>query len=334
MATQREIADGGGPEEPSVQGLGSAPKPSPAETARLARELTGRLPCARCGYDLRGLSVLEVCPECGTPIRATILAAVDPYAEVLQPLSTPRLTAGGLIVWSAAALIAAALTWALRVGDAYVELAATPLVSAGRVSQASVAAMVVCALAALALAKPHRGVPVWQVLGTVAGGAAIAGAAVVHWKLHRVYDLSHLRPFFLSGPPGARRTWMRLWESALLLVAIGALWPNLRLLAARSLTLRLGKAERQGMRAMVAALAAGAVGDVLHLACPLLPTGAEQVAATIGNFLIAVGSMLFTLGLAGVAVDCLRIAPVLVRPPLSIRQLTSREAAAGVRAAS
>jgi hypothetical protein len=84
----------------------------------LALELTGGMPCVRCGYDLRGLSVRSVCPECGTPIRATILARVDPRARELQPVHTPRLTAGLLVVWSVSALAAAVFAWVPRVVEA------------------------------------------------------------------------------------------------------------------------------------------------------------------------------------------------------------------------
>ena len=64
----------------------------------LASELTGDLPCVRCGYNLRGLSIREHCPECDAPVRATILALVDPRASELKPLRRPRLTGWGLVL--------------------------------------------------------------------------------------------------------------------------------------------------------------------------------------------------------------------------------------------
>ena len=84
----------------------------------LALELTGGMPCVRCRYDLRGLTVRGMCPECGTAIRATILARVDPLAKELQAVHTPRLTAGLLVLWASGALGAAVCSWVPRVVEA------------------------------------------------------------------------------------------------------------------------------------------------------------------------------------------------------------------------
>src|SRR5262245_48877512 len=83
-----------------------------AEREAIARELTGDLPCVRCRYNLRGLSVRAPCPECGTPVRATLLAVVDPFAGELQPVSRPRLIVAGLIAWSLGGFGSALCVWA------------------------------------------------------------------------------------------------------------------------------------------------------------------------------------------------------------------------------
>ncbi|MBL8760751.1 MAG: hypothetical protein JNL50_05545, partial [Phycisphaerae bacterium] len=62
------------------------PDPS-ARPELLARELTGDLRCAKCAYNLKGLSVRSVCPECGLAISATLLAKVDPHAAELRPIA-------------------------------------------------------------------------------------------------------------------------------------------------------------------------------------------------------------------------------------------------------
>lgn len=319
MASQREIADGGGPGDPSGPTLPIAPP----DSSRLARELTGALPCASCGYELSGLSVLDVCPECGTPIRATILAKVDPYAEVLQPLIAPRLTAAGILVWSGAAFLAAMLTWALRAAEAYGTISGGRLGGTYRLGEAAAACIAVSAVGALVLVRPHRSVPAWHMLAAAGGVLATAYLAALYWRVHLVFDATHYRPYTLGVAPPAERSLLRLGEAAMLLIAILGLRPNARLLAARSLILRLGKADRQSMRAMAAAVGVGALGDVVHLVLPGFPEGAAGIAVTVGNFLIAVGAMLLTLALATVAMECLRIAPVLRRPALSFRQLTA-----------
>ena len=57
--------------EPQDQAMES-PQPLgdlPFETEeRLGLSLLGSLPCITCRYDLKGISIRGVCPECGTPI--------------------------------------------------------------------------------------------------------------------------------------------------------------------------------------------------------------------------------------------------------------------------
>lgn len=49
------------------------------------------LRCAHCGYDLRGLRADGDCPECGEPIRLTIIETIDPASRRLAPISNPRI---------------------------------------------------------------------------------------------------------------------------------------------------------------------------------------------------------------------------------------------------
>jgi hypothetical protein len=298
-----------------------ASRPGPADSVRLARQLAGQLPCAVCHYDLKGLSVRDVCPECGTPIRATILAAVDPYAGVLRPITWPRVTALGIVVWSLGALAAAIITWAMRAMDALtvtVGVAPTPPQALAPWGQWCV---FLSAVGALALVRPHAGIPPRQILAAIAGIAALLGFAAVYQRLHIAFDPFHMKPYFNTDTPDLDRTVLRLVGAGLLLIAIFGLRPNARLLAARSLLMRLGRIERQTMLFLGAAIGAAAVGDGLHLLVDVFGDVPARIGTTLGNFLIAVGSMLFTLGLLSVFIDCLRIAPVLLRPPLSYRQI-------------
>ena len=158
--------------------------------------------------------------------------------------------------------------------------------------------------------------------------AATLALAWVFWRIHGRFDMSHVHPYFVADQPAAERTQLRLLSEGLAALAILLLRPNARLLASRSLLLRMGRVDRQTMLAMVLSLAVAGVGDAVHLASAWVPARAAILAASMGNFLIAVGSMLFTVGLAGVVLDCARIAPVLLRPPLSIGRVLHAEGAA------
>ncbi|MEM1424869.1 MAG: hypothetical protein AAGH64_12820, partial [Planctomycetota bacterium] len=79
--------------------------------------LTGELPCVTCGYELRGLSVRDACPECGTGVRATILAVVDPLADELAPMRAPSLTGVLIVSWALSSSIGVWLIVAVRLLD-------------------------------------------------------------------------------------------------------------------------------------------------------------------------------------------------------------------------
>jgi hypothetical protein len=136
----------------SQQGIGA--RKAGVET--IARQLTGELICIGCGYNLRGLSIREMCPECGMSIRATLLGIVDPHAEELESLSSPRLSGNGIVLWSMGALVACASVWILRIDEI---VRAKLAVNAGLgswVSLIGAIALILSGIGALTLIRPHR----------------------------------------------------------------------------------------------------------------------------------------------------------------------------------
>lgn len=76
------------------------------------------LPCAKCGYDIEGLSVPGHCPECGHPILDSIEAAIDPAASALAPAGSPERRTAWALQFACAGLVlvlAVGLRGALRV---------------------------------------------------------------------------------------------------------------------------------------------------------------------------------------------------------------------------
>lgn len=316
---RRATADVRGVKE-STEPTSAAHAPIGAET-EVARRLIGDLPCVTCRYNLRHLSVLEVCPECGTPVRATVLAVVDPYATVLQPIRFPVLTGFGLLMWSAAAAGAAVLTWLMRTADVYSVLTGMEM-RFGFAPAAGTALIVLSCVGAMVLVRPHARIPVWQSAAAVGGIASGLAAAYLYWRLHASYDPSHTRPFVESIKEP--RAWLRLMIGACLIGAVLGLRPAARVLAARSLVLRMGRVDRQTMMAMAGALAVAALGDVIRLGAAYTGDTVGSILNTCGIVLIAIGSMTFTMGLFGVLVDCVRIARVIVKPTASIRDVVER----------
>lgn len=287
----------------------------------LVSELRGDLPCARCRYNLKGISVRDNCPECGTPVRVTILAKVDPYAPVLRPIGAPRVIATGLVLWVLGPLIAAAATWAQRVIDLSPQTLAT-LLPARELALVGVAGIVLSAAGALALVRPHTGIKPRYQLGAVLGIVATIAASLLYWQIHGEVDLVSRRPYTGLDPSLLHRSLLRLALAGACAVAIVVLRPNARLLASRSHIMRMGHVDRQTMLALVAALGVAAVGDALQIAAHFFSDqSATTVLVVVGTLLIAIGSMFFTLGLVGMLIDAVRIVPVVLRPPLSMGQL-------------
>lgn len=305
----------GSPDPQPVGGAGPAPGPRPGspDAGAVARRLVGDLPCLGCGYNLRGLSVRSVCPECGTPVRAAIVAAVDPYAEVLRPIRAPRFTAAGLVLWGAGAFGAAILTWALRLSDLAALTNSAPVDTSWAVL-VGVAAVVVSGIGATALVAPHAQTPRRNIAAAVVAVVGYLPLVWFQWWIH-TYDPA-------AGPPFADPQFLRpersiariVWAALVAAVLLG-LRPNARALAARSLLLRSGRVDRQTMRAMTMVLFVGAIGDGLHLLADGLGDPMRPAIWWAGTCLIGVASMLFTVGLFSALVDCIRIAGVILRPP-------------------
>lgn len=309
-----------------ADGASSGPR-APGESG-LAHELIRGLPCIRCTYDLRGLSVRGVCPECGTPIRATILARVDPLAKELQPLYTPKLTAGCMILWTVAALSAAIASWVPRAIEALNRLD-RPIHQPEWPALAALVGVGVSGLASLALIRPHRLIPAWQCWVALAGSLAYVPLVLCVRRIAVVLAGRDPNPYLgVGGIDPARATW-RLAVDVLMLVILVGLRPNARVLASRSFVLRTGQVDRQTMLAMAAAVGVCAIGDLLSILAGATPPSAQGAPGAMSDVLrvgavlfIGVGSLLITLGLGSMVLDTVRLFSVIAQPPLSLSDLT------------
>lgn len=293
-----------------------------SEEPVIAATLTERLTCAACAYDLRGLSVLDRCPECGLRIATSILAVIDPRAQEFEPIRRPRLVAFGLLTWSLGGLLAAACAWALRA----VELPALNnephLIDergAGLLAATGTACLLVSGVGALALIKPaRRMLPMGSRLAMM-GVALYLPLAAAFWVLHGHLDAALASPYF-GRMPDAERVVIRAVELSLIAAIVLLLRTNARTLAARSAILRTGRVDRQTMYAVAVAAALGVLGDVIRLAATHTDGTPSQVLSIAGVSVVVVASLLLTLGIGGAFIDCARIARALLR---SGRRLTS-----------
>lgn len=305
--------DGGGASLPQPATAASTPPPAP--------DLGGDLPCARCRYNLRGLSIRAVCPECGTPIKATILTRIDPLASELRPIFLPRLTALGLLIWGSAPVLAAVLVWSIRaLGPRWFDVGLlTP-------EHAVLALAALSGLASLVLVYPHAG-------PQAARGARLALAGVgayvpllwSMWRIHVEIDAEGAAAYGGDAVHNPDRLLARTVANLAMITALFLLRPNARLLAARSMLMRAGSVDRQTMRALASVLLLSIAGDGLRWLGWTANGAAGELFEQAGQALVLIGSVLFTIGVIGLAFDCWRLYRVLVEPPLSLGQILGSE---------
>lgn len=267
-----------------------------------------------CGYNLRGLSIRSTCPECGTAVRATILAVVDPLARELQPVRSRWALAAGLIAWAASALMIALLAWIPHLADA------AAVLGLGRwrlpsLTTTMTAMAVISGLGALTLVSPHRGLPRRNIVAALVGVALYIPATYLVWRLGVLTDARATSPMLDSNGLSAERSLLRLALGAVIVGIVLGLRPNGRVLVARSLALRSGRVDRQTLVAIALAAGVAGIGDAIHLALVMKRSlEIPEIAMLAGTAMIAMGSALITGSFAGSLADCLRIARAVLSP--------------------
>lgn len=293
------------------------PIPGAGEPAALGTELTGDLRCARCRYNLRGLSVRSVCPECGTPVPVTLLAVLDPQAAELQPIPHPRFTAGGMTLWAVGALGAALVTWLVRLAEGFPAMG--PLRWA---PWTAAACLIASALGGLALVHPHAGIRLSSRLAALAASLGCLGIAWIAWSIMVELDGPLGRPY-LAGAEWSERWAWKIGETLVIGLVVLGFRPVFHILQARSHLLRSGKVERQALRALAASAAVVLCGDLVQAAVRKLGISSE-VPTIVAMCITGVGSLLLTAGLLGVVIDVKRLLPVILAPPLGLSDVLGR----------
>ncbi|MEQ8770601.1 MAG: hypothetical protein RIB60_08840 [Phycisphaerales bacterium] len=297
--------------------------PRPSQARELARDLTGDLPCSRCRYNLRGMSVRAACPECGLPVRTTILVLVDPRADELIPLTRPRLTASGVVVWIGGATGAALGVWALRIAE-WLDAQYQITWATSDIAWGSLIMLALSAIGALALIRPHPSVPLGRSVLAVLGVLLYAPLAFVFHRIHLVIDAGNAHPYAgIDASLDERTTW-RLAFAVVAMLLVLSLRPAGRQLAARSFIFRSGQIDRQSMLAMIGAFAVGAAGDVIRLI--FSPTPGDWL-SLLSLSLISLGGFLLTMGLFAALVDGFRLRAVLANEQIKLAHILESNAA-------
>jgi len=299
----------------------------------LVRELTGDLRCAQCGYNLKGVSIRDVCPECGLAVRATILAVVDPRAGELRPVVHPRITGTAFVAVPLLALAAVLCLWGVRLSGVLGAILGYRI-DAEFIALVSVWLLAASAMCSIVLVRPVERLSLGAKARAFGGFVAFLALTWVHQHVVLHGDAPLVSGSMLAGLDPERSTW-RLVSAGLGVIVMLGFRPNALRLAYRSVVLRTGRVDRQPLLALVAALGVSAAGDALALFGDQLIGAGRDIAGWISLVLVAVGSFLFTVGLWGIVVDTWRIRKVLLRPVVGLADIMDEVSdPAGERGAS
>ncbi|MCA9273275.1 MAG: hypothetical protein KDA31_09540 [Phycisphaerales bacterium] len=287
------------------------------QTDALEEVLSGQLPCWVCGYELSGLSVTGVCPECGTPVRTTLLAVVDPSAASYAPLRMPRIASAGLVLWTGAALLAILTIWLCRLTDALQVWFAVPS-KLGFLGALVPVFAALSGLGGLVLIHPQKGDSLKQTLGPILASALYVPLVWMLWYTHAKIDLTAGIPYFTNALREADRVELRCAIGIVSMLIALLVRPSVRAFAKRSVLMRTGQLTRQTLLAVVAALAIALAGDMIHVATIRVEPLQHVVTSTISLLLVAAGSALVTVGFAGMFWDAIRLYPIIRNGPRSL----------------
>lgn len=300
-----------------------ADSPAP-DTTRVDQSLRGSLPCCVCGYELKGLSIRSVCPECGTAVRGTILYRVDPQADEFKPIRWPRVTAWGMRYWGTGAAVAAMALWVLRLSE-YTGFTGRRSGADSIWSVVSVIAILISGLGATVMIRPHRWTPRSKSIAAAAGvlcyGIVLLGMYIVIRA-----DLDKIPPYGHERSLDAGREIGRLVFGLGVLGVLLCMRPMAREMVKRCLALRTGRVDRQTILAMTGVVALGLLGDSIRwLVASGMLADPGGVVDYIGRLLVIVSSLLLTLGLVSAAVDSWRISNAILTPSPSLRDVFGDE---------
>lgn len=286
----------------------------------IARQLTGELYCLSCGYNLRGLSIRSECPECGVPVRATILGIVDPHADELLSLSHPRVSALGLCCWSFGAVLAVGMIWLLRGIEVLRDMGMSNWVP-GTFAWLGVAGLLISMLGGLTMIRPHRGVTRSESFRSAAGVSLYAPLIFVYHAIYIGHDVVSPSPLMAPGGDALGRSVLRV---ALFVIVAGIVWglrPAAVGLAVRSVIVRTGRVDRQSLLTVLASLGIATLGDLLLIASGFTPISVADVISIVSVVIISLGSVLFTVGMVNICIDTIRLYPLLVRPGVGLSDI-------------
>ncbi|MBC8421649.1 hypothetical protein H8D99_00780 [bacterium] len=272
------------------------------------------LQCAHCGYDLRGLSADGDCPECGEPIRLTIIETIDPASRRLTPILNPRIVGNSIsgVVTAFFFSILLAVTALLINSPAALpvpfELRTFPTSSFvwGAVGTGLLALLSLCPMMRMCQRK--------ELVGCRAG-ILLTLSGLVIWCLSLLSE-----NIFSNLSKSEYSTFAMLINYVFPVISVGLVFTGFRKLiprlGQRSRAFRQAQGSRQRMNDLLVTLVVFIVGQTL-----LAISSVDTNLAFLGLVLVVVSASFILIGLAYVMRNTFWIRNALVMPPPALDEL-------------
>ena len=276
--------------------------------------LIRQLACLRCGYDLKSLSADSNCPECGEPIRLTIIDTVDPAARRLPPLESPRTIGNALVGVSLFLFLAVACAVLVLLSNTSEKL---PIPHFIRTLEDPIW---ICISSALAFVAFLSLLPLIRLCrrGTIQVcrvGIALTGLGLLSFAV-----LMGASRWILLGTTEFGAIITLLFDTMLPVLSLGITFAGLRRLVPRlgqrSREFRLAQSSRQRMSDLLAAL----VFIVIGRSCISISEHDSNL-ATLGTIMMVLCISLILVGLLYLIRNTYWIRSALCSPPPSLQEL-------------
>lgn len=278
--------------------------------------VTRDLTCRTCGYQLRGISALGRCPECGAPVMTSVVTAADPDLQRMAQLERPRRTALALMT-TMTAIAAAVLVQFVGPATALMQaLSNRPGPLAARwlgLGWWTASVLLLVALIASCWIAP-RSEPLLRAEWERRRTALQIGLLL--WAI----SIVALPPAFgwrstETFPDSFVVIITTAWQLLCAMAPLGGLRSLFSILGRRSRQWREARQGRQGIDALVAA--AGGV-LVFATAVPVMASYRFELLHTMALFLTVASAAVLGLGVIYLVLNASWIARSLIRPPLAV----------------
>lgn len=291
---------------------------SPVLLKSLSRAMVVQeLKCRQCGYNLRTLVVGGKCPECGLGIWQTIIREFDPEVSRLPRLHDPRGVGNGIVMLILCVIAIASLLLAPSLIE---QLKAWQLLGPNRLRFLATS-LVPFAAGILALIGLW---PIWKLHPSQAREASPSAWLDICFLAIGMTGIA--LTIMLPDRMFRGAAWIDLQRIIILALCAVFFW-GLRgvftMIGEHSRSYRHARGGRQGLGAMIAAVAGIASGSLLQTwASTLVPRGGNL--ATIGTVITWISASMLYLGLIYLMMNAWWIRNAIIRPSRTLEDLLGK----------